>query len=272
MDDLLITYNENKTDTEDLLNCFNNLTPKLNFTIEKETRGSINFLDITIHREENNFSVDIYRKLTYTDSIIPNDSCHPTKRKYAAIRYLHNRANNYQLPRDKIDKESTIIQDILHNNGYDASTLKSISSSKKHGHGTEKTHWSKFTYKGKETRTITKALKNTRVKITYSTNNTLRKLLTKKQHPLNNRYENSRIYQLTCPTCNMEYTGQTGRSFPTRHQEHLCDFKYGNGKSSFVLHLLENRHNIGPIEHIMGNIHITDKGRLIDTLEKFYIF
>ena len=45
VDDLLTIYSERKTDTEDLLFCFNNITPKLNFTIEKETRGSINFLD-----------------------------------------------------------------------------------------------------------------------------------------------------------------------------------------------------------------------------------
>jgi hypothetical protein len=74
VDDLLIVYNVNKTDIEDLLNCFNNLTPKLNFTIEKETRGSTNFLDITIHREDNKFSIDVYRKPTYTDSVIHNDS------------------------------------------------------------------------------------------------------------------------------------------------------------------------------------------------------
>jgi hypothetical protein len=130
VDDLLIVYNVNKTDTGDLLNCFNNLTTKLNFTIQKETRGSINFLDITIHREKNNFSVDIYRKPTYTDSIIPSDSCHPTEHKYAAIRYLHNRMNTYQLFRDEMEKENKIIQDILHNNRYNAYTLKSTSSSK----------------------------------------------------------------------------------------------------------------------------------------------
>jgi hypothetical protein len=61
VDDLLIVYDESKTDIDDLINCFNSLTPKLHFTVEKETRGSINFPDVTIHRKENNFSVDIYR-------------------------------------------------------------------------------------------------------------------------------------------------------------------------------------------------------------------
>jgi hypothetical protein len=49
----------------------------------------------------------------------------------------------------------------------------------------------------------------------------------------------------------MKYTGQTGRSFNARFQEHLRDFKHGNGKSSFAQHLLENGQAIGPIEEIM---------------------
>ena len=160
VDELLTVYNENKTDIEDLLNCFNSLTPKLNFTIQKENGDSINLLVITIHKEENNFSIYIYRKPTYNYSIIPNDSCHPTEHKYAAIRYLHNRMSSYQLCGDKMDKESKIIHYILHSNGYNASTLKSISSSIKQEGGSEKTHWSNFTYIGKGTRAVTKVYKN----------------------------------------------------------------------------------------------------------------
>jgi hypothetical protein len=57
LDDLIIIHNERKTDIEDLLYYFNNIAPKLNFNIEKETRGSINFLDLTIHRDVNSFSI-----------------------------------------------------------------------------------------------------------------------------------------------------------------------------------------------------------------------
>jgi hypothetical protein len=90
---------------------------------------------------------------------------------------------SYQLSRDKMNKESKITQDSLHINGYNASTLKSISSSKIQERGTERTHWSEVTYIGKETRDITKVFKNTRVRVTYSTINTLAKLLTKKHYP-----------------------------------------------------------------------------------------
>jgi hypothetical protein len=54
----------------------------------------------------------------------------------------------------------------------------------------------------------------------------------------------------------MKYTGQTGRSFKVRFQEHFGDFKCSNGKSSFAQHLLDNRHAIGPMKDIMDIIHI----------------
>jgi myo-inositol-1-phosphate synthase len=70
----------------------------------------------------------------------------------------------------------------------------------------------------------------------------------------------------------MKYTGQTWRSFRTRFKGHLRDFKHGNGNSSFAQHLLENNHDFGPIEDVMSTVYITSKGRLMDTLEKYYIF
>jgi len=179
--------------------------------------------------------------------------------------------NNYQLSPDKTQIEDYLIQQILHNNGYNTPTRRTTSNNKKHEHNIAETLCTKFTYIGRETRAITKVFKNTKVKVTYSTNNTLRKLLMEKHQPQRNKYENSWIYQITCPTCNMKYMGQTGRSFNTRIQELLRDFKYGNGKSSFAQHLLENGHVIGPMEYIMDTIHFTNKGRLMDTLEKFYI-
>jgi len=45
-----------------------------------------------------------------------------------------------------------------------------------------------------------------------------------------------------------------------------------NNKSKFAQHLLENEHTIGPMENIMDILHTTNKGRVLETLEKFYIY
>jgi hypothetical protein len=70
----------------------------------------------------------------------------------------------------------------------------------------------------------------------------------------------------------MKHIGQTESPFKVRLLEHLRDFKYENKKSKFAQHLLENRHSIGPIEGIMKTVHITNKGRMMDTLERYYTF
>jgi uncharacterized protein (DUF1697 family) len=104
VNDILIVYDEEKTNVDTLLDCFNNISPKLKFTIEKEMEHKINFLDITINREPNKISIDVYRKPTYTDVIIPNDSCQPREHKMAVINYLYNRMNTYQLSPEKMAK------------------------------------------------------------------------------------------------------------------------------------------------------------------------
>jgi len=64
--------------------------PSMKFTTEEEKDNKINFLDITILKENEDFSFDIYRKPTTTDSVLPNDSSHPQEHKPAGIRHLAN--------------------------------------------------------------------------------------------------------------------------------------------------------------------------------------
>jgi len=97
VDEILIIYDESTTNIKDLLHCFNNPNPKLKFTLEKEVERRINFLDLTIHGGHNKFSIDIYRKPTFTDTIIPNDSCHSEVHKLAAVRSLYDTLDNYHL-------------------------------------------------------------------------------------------------------------------------------------------------------------------------------
>jgi hypothetical protein len=97
VDDILVVYSEDKTNIRNLLNQLNNLVVKMNFTLEEEGHNKINFLDITINKDQDDLRFEIYRKPTATDTIIPNDSCHPGEHKAAAIRYFHNRLMTYDV-------------------------------------------------------------------------------------------------------------------------------------------------------------------------------
>jgi hypothetical protein len=89
----------------------------LQFTIDKE-QSSINFLDITIHRDAFNFSYSIYRKPTTTDSIIPSSSCHPREHKNSTIRFLFNRLFTYPISDEHRLLEEQNILHILQQNNY----------------------------------------------------------------------------------------------------------------------------------------------------------
>ena len=43
-------------------------------------------------------------------------------------------------------------------------------------------------------------------------------------------------------------------------------------KSKFAQHLLDNKLSVGSMEYIMEILHITGKGNMINTLERFHIY
>ena len=110
----------------------------------------------------------------------------------------------------------------------------------------QRKRWAKFTYVGKETRRITKLFKNTNVRIAFTTNNNLGKLLNSQDDQKPDKYDKNGVYQLKCPTCPNKYTGQTGRPFRVRFHEHYNDYKYANNKSKFAQHVLDEGHSFGP--------------------------
>ena len=279
VDDILVIYNNVESNIHEVLDDFNQIAPKLKFTIEEETERKLNFLDITIRREQHHITTSIYRKPTTTDTIIPSDSCHPIEQKMAAIRYLRNRMHSYNLNKTDAQKEKDTIQQILMNNKYDPNLIQNNKNKRRDENkvnnqkpDTEGKKWAKFTHIGKETRFITKIFKKSNIKIALTTNNNIEKLLTLKQDKTTSKYDKAGVYQLKCPTCEMKYIGQTGRPFKTRFQEHLRDFKYNNRKSKFAQHLLDTQHSMDEMENTMDVIHITNKGRMMNTIERYYIY
>jgi hypothetical protein len=178
--------------------------------MEEETDNSINFLDITIKKENNTLTTDVYRKPTTTDSIIPRDSCHPQEHKHAAIRHMINRMNTYKLNKEYKERERNTIKHIISKNKFDTTLIDKFTNTKrKEKQPLESQKWAKFTYTGKETKFITKLFKDSPIKVTFTTNNNIKKLLSSRSQPPQKQYDSSGVYQLTCPDCHMKYVGQT---------------------------------------------------------------
>ena len=147
----------------------------------------------------------IYRKPTFTDTIIPYTSNHPTQHKYATVKFLYNRLNTYDLEKEEHEHELNIIH-ILHNNSFPIKhqkpqihTLaqKKLSQTLKHS-------WATFTYVGKETSYITNIFRQTDLRIAFRTNNTIGNLLTQNK-PFPDKFSLSGVYKLACPECQKAY-------------------------------------------------------------------
>jgi hypothetical protein len=270
VDDILIIYDSSFTNISSILNDFNNIHTNLQFTLETEFNNNINYLDISIHRSETDLTFHIYRKPTFTDTIIPHDSCHPVQHKHAAIRFLYNRLYTYDLDEDAKSKELNTIH-ILYNNKF---PLQYCDYTSKHRTPTQPqkyTHkWATFTYVGKETRFITQIFRNTDLKIAYKVNSTI-ETLSKTTRTHLDKYSASGIYKLTRPDCGKAYVGQTGRSFSVRYKELRHSFRTNNTNSNFAQHLINNIHTFAPIDATMHILEFQKKSRHLNTLEKYYI-
>jgi hypothetical protein len=160
VNDILIVYNANLTDINEIHNRFNSISPDLNFTLEQKQADALNFLDLTIKRTATKMIYNIYKKPTTSDNISPSDSCHPSEQKLAAIQYFLNRINTYDLGHAEKQKETEILKQTVYNNKFHTSILSRIRNSRtKPDSENQRRRWAKFTYVGKETRRITKLFK-----------------------------------------------------------------------------------------------------------------
>jgi hypothetical protein len=118
VDDILINYDSQHTNIHAILNNFNSIHPNLQFTEETEQNNAVNYLDITIHKTPTNINISIFRKPTFTDTLIIYTFIHPIEQKYAAIRFLYNRLNSYHSHRKEYRQKENIIHNILHISSY----------------------------------------------------------------------------------------------------------------------------------------------------------
>jgi len=78
VNNMFLIFDSNHTSIQSVLKDFSALHPKLQFTVETEKDHTLNYLDITIQQTPTNIRTAIYRKSTFTDTIMPYASNHPT--------------------------------------------------------------------------------------------------------------------------------------------------------------------------------------------------
>ena len=90
VDDTIVCIKSEQVDT--VLQVFNNYNTHLKFTFESEIENSINFLDLTLMRKNNQILTNWYQKTTSSSRLLNYNSNHTTKQKINIVANLVDRA------------------------------------------------------------------------------------------------------------------------------------------------------------------------------------
>ena len=86
VDDILITYDTEKTNYERITTYVNQIHEDTQINATRAANNSISFLDLLVVRKTATLEIDIYRKPTTTDTTINFPSNQPMEHKIAAYR------------------------------------------------------------------------------------------------------------------------------------------------------------------------------------------
>ena len=239
--------------------------------------GVVNFLDLTITLNKDKHLFNIYRKPTFTDSLIPAYSNHPWIHKLSAFNSMIHRLLMVPLSKNDFQNELKIIYQIARNNGYNEQTITNLFK-KKQNHKLlrefysiysteqEKKKYTKISYFDEVTPNLIKIIKLDTIPA-YKSQTNIAKLLSNAKDKIDT-FEKSGVYKLQCDDCDAVYIGQTGRSFQTRVHEHFSHWQNNRlEKSNFSDHLLENKHNFDPILNTTI-LNLESKGSRLNSLEQ----
>ena len=214
----------------------------------------MNYLDLGIEiTGSKELILDIFRKETHTDLIIPNESHHPYKYKMAALYAFCYRAYKCLENEKKREIEVERIKKIAKNNNYNANVvdriMEKISTKRRAEEIGKKSYMGSISYIGRKTNKIIDCFKK------YGIDVTIKKCTTVFDKIKNNNIENiqilqkSGVYKIKCDVCDKVYVGETGRKFEHR----LADHKRGEGSrttnSLYARHFMEENHEfVNPLE------------------------
>jgi len=246
-----------------ILGKFNDYHDRLKFTIEYESSRSLNFLDLSLIRTNDEIIIDWFHKETFSGRYISFFSSHPLCHKTGSIYSLVDRAVLLSHPTFH-RKNLKLVIDLLLDNGFPLnfifnkinirlkklfnSKLKYLNSTKESVMVTsnEQTNERKcmsIPYIKGISEKVASVLNNDYM-VGYRCLNTLGRFI-KVQKDKNTLLDNNNvIYKICCRDCDASYVGQTKRKLKTRINEHSKNIKLDPQKHSVISdHILELDHS-----------------------------
>lgn len=199
--------------------------------------------------------VDVYRKPTSTQRLIPSDSFHDYKHKMAAYHSMAHFMVNLPLTDEKVVEEVKKIVEIGKVNGYKESTIMHII--KKHQRKKAQTDVSTFygnqiqdepkrrvgiRYYPEVTKKLRPIYASHKLEVVHRNEGTLKQLLgSVKDVPPD--LHKSGVYRIQCSHCGRFYFGMTVRKLFVRFNEHINSARWKT-KTAVGRHICSPKHNV----------------------------
>ncbi|XP_067625777.1 uncharacterized protein [Eurosta solidaginis] len=260
-------------DVEDILTVFNAQHTRIQFTKELEQNNKIAFLDVEIHRKNQNLTFNWYAKSMASGRIINYHSNHPWKQKIntatSLIRKIHLLSDG-----DFIEENKKKIKNILFKNSYPNTLIEKLiinttqemdhpnSSNGQTEANTNKTYIGVTYIPGlTSNQSLRRIMKKDNITFAHKPHNTLNRFFTKTKDKIDKGQQCNVVYKIQCNgnnnnACNKCYIGTTKRALRTRIHEHEMDAKNRKTNTALSQHLTDNGHTAD-----FGNAKILDVER-----------
>ena len=277
VDDLLLFIPEDESIR--IVNIFNSVHDKLVFTIEEENEQSLPFLDLMLHRGENNtIRINWYRKKHKSDRFLNFKSHHPKSQIINCAYGLKNRA--LKLSDAQFHLENLIkIGNILKRNLFPPKLIsKIVKLDKQTGNQTRNidtqscttptsitinnTHQSSpptpllfpttpkadkycsMVYVKGLSERLVKCLKKLEIKLAFYNRNTLSEVIfSHPKDPIPKFLRSNLVYSIPCLGCGKVYIGETSQHLSIRLEQHKYTIKKHLLTSGLSQHAIEFDHD-----------------------------
>ena len=243
-DDVLIIWEHGEESLDEMLGYLNIHEKRIQFTIEKEKDGVLPFLDLEIHRKENEIKTKVYRKDTHTFRYLHWRSNHPKNCLLGVMKGLIYRA--YRLCDEEKDlmDELGFLKDIFISNGYPVGKVEKIF--KEYVPNLDKAEQDEDTnellslfipFVPQFSENFRRIMKKEGIDVIFTKSHTLQNELCHLK-PLRGRLERKDVvYMVDCKLCQKSYIGETAQKFSDRAAQHKGCIRNKKRKNGFFMHI-----------------------------------
>jgi hypothetical protein len=242
-----------------ILDIFNSYHPRLKFTCEIEKNMSIDFLDTTVIRNDENLLTNWFRKPTFSGRYINFYSNHPLKYKTNIITNLVDRAILLSDERFH-DSNISIVKDILSNNCFPTHIIERfikkrlreikysdvtspLNNNREKNDFLLNKHIVTVPYIRDISNNIQNILNDRGFYTIFTIPKKLNCIIKRGKDSLDKFNQKELIYRIECNDCEACYVGQTKRHLKTRIKEHETNIKRDPSAHSVVSKHRESLHH-----------------------------